>query len=470
MKRNRLLVAALLLLTVYLPAGAYERIDDMTILRNAEVVESRLVEGHIPVEQSSVHQSRGMNDGYVFCSSSDDAYPFDLTSHVPGTSIPGYNYPYDAMMNQQGTEIWVADASLDAVVVLDRATNTVTHTIPVGEYPTGVAFSGDGSFVLVAVARSDKVALINTTTYAVEDSITEITGQSTYGPGFIAYCPSNDRFYMTQWYEETLFEISSDGTQILQETVLGTDMWQLVCSHDGSTLYVLDRGPDVVRFFDVATFSEITTVSVGADPWGIDITPDDAKLVVGCEDSHELYICDTATQQCTPIGLYSQNDPRDVDISDDGTLAYIPAGPDLDHVLILDIASMAVIDSIAPSGAGTTNAVSVAPQMGPAPSGIQLTGELVGGEVQLSWTTVDQAVAYWVYGASNLAWFSPGSAPGYEFRLDVLTSGTTTWSSTNGVGDSNANWTYLVMAVDGSEQELARSNRVGEHDFDADIQ
>jgi hypothetical protein len=68
-----------------------------------------------------------------------------------------------------------------------------------------------------------------------------------------------------------------------------------------------------------------------------------------------------------------------------------------------------------------------------------------------------------------MAWFVPGFAPSYEFRLTVLPPATTTWSSANGVGDDSANWTYLVMAVDASELELARSNRVGEHDFDTNI-
>ena len=40
-----------------------------------------------------------------------------------------------------------------------------------------------------------------------------------------------------------------------------------------------------------------------------------------------------------------------------------------------------------------------------------------------------------------------------------------TWSSAIGIGDPNANWTYLVLAVDNAEQELRRSNRVGEQDF-----
>jgi hypothetical protein len=181
-----------------------------------------------------------------------------------------------------------------------------------------------------------------------------------------------------------------------------------------------------------------------------------------------LYVCDTATPGAVAIPLWANNDPRDVDISEDGAYAYVPAGPDQDHVLVLDIAALAVTDSIAPPGAGTTNTVSVAPQMGPAPSEIVLTGDLVGGQLQLTWTSFAPASAYWVYGASNLAWFVPGFSPGYNFRLVVLSPGTTTWSSSNGVGDPSANWTYLVMAVDATEQELARSNRFGEHDFATD--
>jgi len=270
---------------------------------------------------------------------------------------------------------------------------------------------------------------------------------------------------------ETVVSSTSEGWYTPPPPVipLGTSLWQLVCSHDGSMLYVLDRGSDVVRFVDVTSFAALTSVSVGDDPWGIDITPDDSSLVIGCEDSHELYVCDTAVPGAVAITLAATNDPRDVDISADGTCAYIPAGPDLDHVLILDIAAMSVSGAIAPPGASTTNAVSVAPQMGPASTAINLTGMLMGGTVHLSWSTTVDASAFWVYGGASQPWFTPGFAPGYQYRLDVVPPGTTTWSSTNGVGDPIANWTYLIIAVDGLGQEMARSNRAGEHDFEADI-
>jgi len=102
-------------------------------------------------------------------------------------------------------------------------------------------------------------------------------------------------------------------------------------------------------------------------------------------------------------------------------------------------------------------------------SWLHLSSCLAGSALELQWSTWSPSSEYWVYGADNLPWFNPGSAPGFQYRITVLPSTTTTWSTTNGVGDPGADWTYLVMAVDETEAELARSNRVGEHDFDTDV-
>lgn len=95
---------------------------------------------------------------------------------------------------------------------------------------------------------------------------------------------------------------------------------------------------------------------------------------------------------------------------------------------------------------------------------IDLTGIQSGGELVLSWTAVGGADGYWVYG-DELAYFGPGLTSPYAYRLAVLPPGTTTWSSANGIGDPDHNWTYLVLAVDAVEQLLGSSNRFGEHDF-----
>ncbi len=87
----------------------------------------------------------------------------------------------------------------------------------------------------------------------------------------------------------------------------------------------------------------------------------------------------------------------------------------------------------------------------------------------MTWTPLPDVAEYWVYGASNQQWFVPGLAPGFEHRVASVIAPTTSWSSSDGVGEPAANWTYLIIAVDESEQELSRSNRAGELDYEAGI-
>jgi len=94
-----------------------------------------------------------------------------------------------------------------------------------------------------------------------------------------------------------------------------------------------------------------------------------------------------------------------------------------------------------------------------------LAGELTDGELTLTWPEWPGAAAYWVYGASNGAYFEPGIIPPYEHRLEVLQSSANSWSSARGIGDPDNNWTYVIMPVDWSGTELVRLGPWSESDF-----
>jgi len=115
-----------------------------------------------------------------------------------------------------------------------------------------------------------------------------------------------------------------------------------------------------------------------------------------------------------------------------------------------------------PTDAGRAYVYSLAPTM--VLSGYQTPGNLV-----LEWSAYPEAQVYWVYGADNLPHFLPGLGSPYPYRLVTLPAGATTWSSALGIGNPNHNWTYLVIAMSDFFQEMGRSNRFGEFDFQADI-
>ena len=316
------------------------------------------------------------DDGYVACSNSDDVIPFDVLTYAVGTAIPlpaDYPYPYDATMTPDGSEVWVPDASGDHVVVIDVATNSITHTIPVGEYPNSVVFIDDGSTALVSARDGDYVTLIKTSDYSVTDSLYVLTGSGGIydGPGNMALDPVSKNIYALDWYDDTLYEIDPDASTVLRTANVGIELWQLVVDPSGQYIYVTDRETAQVRVIDQATLTEVTAVDVGVDPWGIDVTLDGSRLVVACEDDSNVYVIDTSDWSTTVIPLDAGADPRDVDILDSELHAFIAGGSisATDAVYVIELVGNTLKSTI-PVG-GNPNCVAVQAQMTSADVGVQ---------------------------------------------------------------------------------------------------
>ena len=373
--RHALILSACLVL-VPAPAALAEQgrvvIDDLTVLEDGKVT---ALDTPVTAPADAARTApasapkRDIDDGYAVCSTSDDAYPFDLTGLTAGTAIvlPGsLNYPYDATLRPNGNEVWIADANDNSVIVVDRATDTVTHQVPTCEYAVSVAFSRDGTFALAScrdnAAGVNNLVRVSTSTYAV---VGGFVGPLTYlGPGNVALDRVSGNFYMVQWYDNALHELSADGTSVLRSADVGTSLWQLVVDPDGSVVYVTDRATDQVRVIDRATLTQVNAVTVGDDPWGIDITPDGSRLVVTCEDSQNVVVVDTATWATTFISV-SPGDPRDVDISPDGSLAFVAGGDSgaQDVVYVIDLATATLSGTVPlPAGASNVNVVAATPQ------------------------------------------------------------------------------------------------------------
>jgi len=319
---------------------------------------------------------RSLNEGYVGCSTSDKCISFDLVTYAIGATIellPGADYPYDATMRPDGSEVWFCGAVGDSVLVVDRATNTVTHRIPVGLYPNSIVFTDDAGLALVSARDGDLVTLISTSSYLPVGTLDVTTGSGgTYdGPGNLALDPASGRIYAADWYGTKLHEIAPDGSAVLNSVTLGVNLWQLVVDPEGQYVYVTDRGPDVVRVIDRATLTEVRQVAVGTDPWGIDVTLDGSKLVVACEDDHTVRIINTADWTTTTVTLDSTADPRDVDILDASGYAFVAGGQITggNPLYVVDLATNSLKDTISiPSS--NVNVVAVQGQTTSAMTGV----------------------------------------------------------------------------------------------------
>jgi YVTN family beta-propeller protein len=315
--------------------------------------------------------AHGQDYGYVGCSTTDNCIPFDLITYVPGAPIdllPEGDYPYDATMTPDGTEVWIAGNSGDGVVVIDTGTNTITHRATVGDKPNSIVFTDDSSLALVSTRDGDYVYIIDTSTYAVIDSLDVTTGSGGIydGPGNMALDPVSRNIYALDWYDDHIYEIAPDASSVLRTAVVGIDLWQLVVDPLGRYVYATDRGTDEVRVIDLATLAEIRTVAVGEDPWGIDVTLDATKVVVACEDDGSVHVIDTNDWSTTVIPLEAGADPRDVDILDDLDYAYVAGGQATGvgtRVYVIELATVGLKDAFTPTGGGNANVIAVQPQV-----------------------------------------------------------------------------------------------------------
>ena len=311
--------------------------------------------------------------GFVGMSTTDTLVVLDLdagTALSPSISLlPEANYPYDATILPDGSEVWVCGAVGDGIVVVDTQTHAVITTIDLssyGEYPVNIAFDASGALAYVstrdgpAPAGDPAVVIVDVATHTPTGTTVPITS----GPGKGMVRVSDGTIFVVDWYDDFLYSIDPVSLAVSSADI-GTSLWDLVLHPSGSPLYAIDRGSDQVHVVDPDALTVTTSVPVGDDPWGIDITPDGSRLFIANEDSSNVTVVDTATNTViTTITLAADSDPRDVDISADGTLAYVPNGSVSgdDGVYVIDTTTFAVVDTITISGDSNSNVVAVAPE------------------------------------------------------------------------------------------------------------
>lgn len=381
----------------------------------------------------------GGNDLVVFDLSTNDVVPPDIDL------LPEGSYPYDVTLNGDGSEVWVAGASGEGVIVVDTTSNSIVERIPnLGDYPVDVIFGRDGDLAYVSNRDTvDDIVIIDTATYTAVGTI--IVPNSYLGPGKMAVNHCNGDLYAVNWYDERFFVIDTDTHVVTSDITMGDSLWDLTINSAATTLYIADRGLDQVHVFDIATLTSTLSIPVGGDPWGIDITPDGDLVFVANEDSHDVSVIDTSLNTVTDtIFLAADAAPRDVDITADGQYAYVTSGSIAgdDGVYVIDVDTLAVVDAVSFSSTNP-NALAIAPNFeGQAPlAAFTYTAPaLVDMPVQFTdQSTNDPASWDWDFGDGGT---STEQHPMHTYT--ATGTYTVTLTATNGCG-SNA--TSMVIEV-----------------------
>ena len=257
--------------------------------------------------------------GLAGCSGDDTAAIFQEDYHAnlfevgpPIALGPLGENPSDAVHRPRpGDEVWITGADGNGVVVIDP-TGAVVHEIPTGAYPVSVAFSPLHGIALVSCRDSDRLDIVDLATYTVVDSLSIPGGH----PGNIVYDHRGSQFFVVEWNGDMLYKIAPDGSSILGQASVGTNLWQLAIDPNerDRPLYLTDRGTDQVRLIDPESLTQIDAIVVGDDPMGIDV--DFGLVLVCCEGSNDVFLIDGFNNGAvTRLELPADADPRDVSVT-----------------------------------------------------------------------------------------------------------------------------------------------------------
>jgi len=281
----------------------------------------------------------------------------------------------------------------------------------------------------------------------------------------------------TGWHSELIDEWGQGQTSL----VLDSADHPRVCYNDGVWDYCMkyafrDEQGWHIEFLESQGLSTSMALSaIGETCISYREYPSDDLMFIRREGEHWIYDGIGEEGDCTSLAFDISIHPHICYQGAGNTLKYACwDGSDWQIELIDHSAAVGYYASLALDHSGfahisyydeTNSALKYARAVDP----ISLSVSLVGNQLVLNWSTVPDATAYWIYGADNAPYFFPGLSSPFEHRLIEILPPTTTWSSPNGIEDCEHNWSYMVVAVNDSDQEMRRSNHYMELDFEADI-
>ena len=223
----------------------------------------------------------------------------DLPSGTPETSIRVGHSPCSPLVTPDGGTLIVLNRFDDNLSIIDTALNRVVTTVPMLREPIAAAFSPDGSYLFVANHLP--------TGNQIEDFIADGGYMHVRGYHYTNTYASQGLIVMV--------DIAAQSIEAIIQLPEGSTILKGICvSPDGRYVYVthilarykqptksVEGGAintNALSIIDVAAARLLGTVLLddpgmgAANPWGITVSPDGARLYVAHAGSHEVSVID----------------------------------------------------------------------------------------------------------------------------------------------------------------------------------
>jgi YVTN family beta-propeller protein len=245
------------------------------------------------------------------------------------------------------TKIYVANQGSGSVSVIDRANPTAAPvTVGVVASPIAVALGPAGSN-RVFVAGDNAVSVINTVTNQVVGTVSLNGGGQSYG---LAVSPDGQRVYVsligTNQVSVINANTATDTYTLGPSLAVGANPVGIALNADGSRAYVANWGSGTVTVLNTATATPtvVSTVSVGAGAAYVAVSADGSRVYVSNYANGQVSVINTvpATPTVSTITVGAQ--PFGLGLSPDGSTLYVANGNDT--VSVISTGSGAVVNTM----------------------------------------------------------------------------------------------------------------------------
>ncbi|MFJ4172573.1 beta-propeller fold lactonase family protein [Microbacterium sp. NPDC089696] len=348
-------------------------------------------------------------------------YAIDLASAAPQArvldaqtlaqvaGVPVGNSPYAATLRPGTSEIWVANyaETANAITVIDTTTDTVAAQIAGRDGGRDIAFSPDGAIAYVshtAVTDYDIEVIEATTRSALTPLPREFTAERVEG---MAVSPDGSTLYGANpgGYSLTAIDAATGAVDFVAS--VGSTPVDVALTSDGRRAYVADRLSRTISVVDTSTGTRVATIPTVAQPWSLQISPDDRTLYAMLGSNEVAVVALDAFPEVTTLSLPSGT----------GGIPYST--------------TIAATGTPAPSFAVTTGALPAGLTLDPA------TGVLAGTP------TVSGAFPFTVTASSTVSGIPSSSSRAYTLTLAAVVSvpsAPRTLSASPGDGGIDLTW------------------------------
>ena len=231
------------------------------------------------------------------------------TNAVSATITVGVK-PAGICVNPDGSKVYVANTIDGTVSVINASTNTVSTNVKIGVSPWGVCVSPDGNKVYVTGNFNQEISSVNVIN-TVADTVSRNIYLA-YNPHYgVTISPDGNKLYITNNLDSTVSVMNTD-TIAIDTIKVGFQPIDITMSPDGSKLYVIGSieqqvylknyltNVGEVKVINTATHTiSSTIITDGTFPSGISVSSDGSNLYVVNSGDNIVSVINIASKAVT---------------------------------------------------------------------------------------------------------------------------------------------------------------------------